>query len=221
MDAVWIKTVRQLEIDLAGYRQAKRTVKLERDGRLSELNDHRLSRLKESLSHRYSQLIAFTAGLSIESVLFDCDLEVPATVKRNSRGFSFVFGPSAVSSVSPYLSSEFTEFADYIRERQEDKRVDFAEQEPRVFISCATKHLRFCHLIVTAAGVAACDASGLPTGAMSQLRDFSGMFPGHPQSCPPRLDRLERFTKALTRRLAPMHVSARGEFDRPDFEYLT
>ncbi len=115
MDAVWIRTVSVLEMDLSEYVRLRKAKALEREAARREALNGRVRNLRDSLNRRYAQFIAFAAGLSEADIEFDCDLQAPALVIDTGQKRSFVFGPSAVASTFPYLSPEFTEFVESAR----------------------------------------------------------------------------------------------------------
>lgn len=116
MDAVWIRTVSVLEMDLSEYVRLRKAAALERDTERREALNARAKGLRTSLNRRYAQFLAFAAGLPEADIEFDCDLQAPALVIDSGQRRSFVFGPSAVASSYPYLSPEFTEFVERARE---------------------------------------------------------------------------------------------------------
>ena len=116
MDDIWIRTVRQLEEELADYRLLKAQSSSERYSTVSDAMEQDLDGEKALLDQKYSQIIGFMAGLADDSVEFDCDFECAAIVVSRKDGTSYIFGPQSVSSLAPYLSSELTEFiADHLR----------------------------------------------------------------------------------------------------------
>jgi hypothetical protein len=96
MDAIWIKTIRQLEMELAKYKRL----------RAAGLSCEDTTSMKASLDLRYSQFIEFTAGLSDADIDFDCDLDETVLTVQDDGSTQPVFGTSAVSSTPPYLSTE-------------------------------------------------------------------------------------------------------------------
>ncbi|MBU1317993.1 MAG: hypothetical protein KKG33_01670 [candidate division Zixibacteria bacterium] len=116
MDDVWIRTVRQLEKELADYRLLKAQSSSERYSTVSDAMVQDLDGAKALLDQKYAQIIGFMAGLSDDSVEFDCDLECAAIVVSRKSGTSYIFGPQSVSSSAPYLSSELIGFiADHLQ----------------------------------------------------------------------------------------------------------
>jgi len=112
MDAVWIKTIRVLEMELARYRRMRKDCAAERDPGSRESAKVELAAMKTGLNLRYSQIIAFTAGMSDAHISFDCDLEQAAVIIANRSDREYVFGPSAIASTTPHLSPELQEFVD-------------------------------------------------------------------------------------------------------------
>jgi len=115
MDDVWIKTVRQLESDLANYRKLKRDAAFERDLDSREKERLDLASMKSSLNQRYGQLIGFTAGLADSNINFDCDLETPVLVVTSGEKNNYVFGPRAISSTEPFIADELRQFIEVSR----------------------------------------------------------------------------------------------------------
>ena len=112
MDAVWIKTVRLLELELAEYRRMRQHSAKERDQAGKNSENAELARMKTGLNLRYSQIIAFTAGMSDADIVFDSDLEQAAVIISREGRAEHVFGPSAITSTDPYLSPELREYID-------------------------------------------------------------------------------------------------------------
>jgi len=121
MDAVWIRTVHRLEIDLAKYHQMRRDNAVELNPDKQMFGKVNLDRMRKNLNLRYSQIIAFTAGLSDADVAFDCDLGTTAFVITRGDNVRYVFGPSAIRSTAPYLAEELREFVD--RHRENSKKM--------------------------------------------------------------------------------------------------
>jgi hypothetical protein len=120
MDALWIKTVRLLEMELAEYRRIRQHCAEESDQASKESDMAGLSRMKTGLNLRYSQIIAFTAGMSDADIVFDSDLEQAAAIISREGSAEHVFGPPAITSTAPYLSPELREFIRHRREAAED-----------------------------------------------------------------------------------------------------
>jgi hypothetical protein len=123
MDAVWIKTVRLLEMELAKYRRIRQRSAEERDHADKKSEEARLASMKTGLNLRYSQIIAFTAGMSDAGVLFDSDLEQAAAVISREGRAEHIFGPSAITSTAPYLSPELREHIDNHKKAAENSYV--------------------------------------------------------------------------------------------------
>ena len=116
MDALWIKTVRLLEMELAKYRRIRQRCSEKSDPASRKSDEAGIARMKAGLNLRYSQIIAFTAGMSNADIAFDLDMEQAAVIRSREGRVEHVFGPSAITSTDPYLSPELRE---YIRGRQE------------------------------------------------------------------------------------------------------
>jgi hypothetical protein len=110
MDDVWSKTVRRLEDALEEYRLLKEKSASEDDPALVEETRQALADSKATLDRKYSQLIAFAAGLSDDLVEFDADLSAAAIVVSRRGAVSYIFGPESVSSSEPFFSPELTQF---------------------------------------------------------------------------------------------------------------
>ncbi len=123
MDAVWLKTVRLLELELAEYRRMRQRCAEERDQAGMKSVNAELARMKTGLNLRYSQIIAFTVGMSEADILIDSDLEQAAIVISSEGRAEHVFGPSAITSTTPYLSPELREYIDNHRKATENSDV--------------------------------------------------------------------------------------------------
>lgn len=99
MDAIWIRTIRQLEMELAKYKRL----------RAAGLSCEDTASIKANLDSRYAQFIAFTAGLSDADITFDCDLDETVLMVQDDGSTNPMFGTSAVSSTPPYVSAEVVE----------------------------------------------------------------------------------------------------------------
>jgi len=115
MDAVWIRTVSVLEMDLAEYMQLRKVYALQRDSEERNRLRQQIQGIRKSLNRRYSQFLAFTAGLPEADMDFDCDLLVPAIEIETGNSRGIAFGPSAVSSTFPYLANEFRDFIEKVK----------------------------------------------------------------------------------------------------------
>lgn len=121
MDDIWIKTVRQLEKELADYRMLKSQSSSALYSTVSPAIELDLGEAKALLDQKYSQIIGFMAGLADDSVEFDCDLDSAAIVISRKSGTSYIFGPGCVSSSAPHLSAELTQFiAESLRNKNRD-----------------------------------------------------------------------------------------------------
>ena len=130
MDAVWIKTVRLLEMELAEYRRIRQRSAKDRDRASRRSEEAELASMKTGLNLRYSQIIAFTAGMSDADTVFDSDLEQAAVVISREGRAEHVFGPSAITSTAPYLSPELREYIDYHKKAAEHSDVGSDKRTP-------------------------------------------------------------------------------------------
>ncbi len=132
MDALWLKTVRLLELELAEYRRIRQRSAEERYQAGMKSVSAELAKMKTGLNLRYSQIIAFTAGMSDADILFDSDLEQAAIVIASEGRAEHVFGPSAITSTTPYLSPELREYIDNHKKATESSGVgsDKRKQTP-------------------------------------------------------------------------------------------
>ncbi len=114
MDAMWIRTIRQLEMELAEYKRLTAAGHSREDA----------AAMKVNLEVRYSQFIAFTAGLSDADITFDCDLDNTVLMVQDDGSTKSVFGTFAVSSTPPYLSADVVGLIERSHEAREsrDKR---------------------------------------------------------------------------------------------------
>lgn len=110
MDEVWSNTVRRLEAELDEYRLLRERHNSENDPGIIEEISHALADAKAALDRKYSQLIAFAAGLSDDCVDFDTDLNVGAIVVSRRGSVSYIFGPESLSSSEPFFSPELSQF---------------------------------------------------------------------------------------------------------------